>query len=107
MFSGTGINVVSVTVNSPTTATVVINIDAAAAAAARNVTMTTNAEVATLTSGFTVTNGTPVITQVNPNTGQQGQLNESLTITGMFTHWVQGTTTAGFGAGITVAALTV
>src|SRR5437016_1828381 len=80
LFSGPGVNVVSVTVNSPTSATVVINIDPAAAATARNVTMTTNAEVVTLNNGFTVTNGTPVITQVNPNTGQQGQLNESLTI---------------------------
>jgi len=52
-FSGTGVNVVSVTVNSPTSATVVINIDPAAAATARNVTLTTNAEVVTLTNGFT------------------------------------------------------
>jgi len=108
LFSGTGVNVVSVTVNSPTSATVVINIDPAAAATARNVTMTTNAEVVTLNNGFTVTNGTPVITQVNPNTGQQGQLNESLTITGMFTHWVQNTTTAMFsGTGVNVVSLTV
>src|SRR5258708_33270921 len=92
MFSGTGVSVVSVTVNSATSATVVINIDPAAAATARNVTLTTNAEVVTLNNGFTVTNGTPVITQVNPNTGQQGQQNESLTITGMFTHWVQNKT---------------
>jgi len=70
-FSGTGVNVVSVTVNSPTSATVVVNIDPAAATTARNVTMTTNAEVVTLNNGFTVTNATPVITQVNPNTGLQ------------------------------------
>jgi hypothetical protein len=108
MFSGTGVNVVSVTVNSPTSATVVINIDPAAAATARNLTMTTNAEVVTLTNGFTVTNGTPVITQVNPNTGQQGQQNESLTITGMFTHWVQNSTTATFsGTGVSVVSVTV
>jgi len=66
MFSGTGVSVVSVTVNSATSATVVINIDPAAAATARNVTMTTNAEVVTLNNGFTVINGTPAITQVNP-----------------------------------------
>src|SRR5260221_6985425 len=108
VFSGSGVNVVSVTVNSPASATVVVNIDPAAAANARNVTLTTNAEVATLTNGFTVTNATPVITQVNPNTGQQGQQNESLTITGMFTHWVQNTTTAMFsGTGVNVVSVTV
>src|SRR6266481_8429581 len=101
MFSGTGVNVVSVTVNSPASATVVINIDPAAATTARNVTMTTNAEVVTLNNGFTVTNATPVIAIVNPNTGLQGQTNESVNLTGQFTHWVQGTTTASFGAGIT------
>ena len=55
----------------------------------------------------TVTNGTPVLTTVNPNTGQQGQTNESVNLTGQFTHWVQGSSTASFGAGITVATLTV
>ena len=79
-----------------------LNIDPAAAAGARNVTVTTGGEVVTLNNGFTVTNGTPVLTTVNPNTGQQGQTNESVSLTGQFTHWVQGTSTASFGAGITV-----
>jgi hypothetical protein len=48
-----------------------------------------------------------ILTTVNPNTGQQGQLNESVSLTGQSTHWVQGTTTASFGAGITVATLTI
>ena len=46
-----------------------------------------------------------MLTTVNPNTGQQGQTNESVSLTGQFTHWVQGTSTASFGAGITVATL--
>src|SRR6202158_1025985 len=104
---GAGITVASLTVNTATTATAVVNIDAAAAAGARNVSVTTGAEVVTLTNGFTVTNGTAVLTTVNPNTGQQGQTNESVNLTGQFTHWVQGTSTASFGAGITVASLTV
>src|SRR5207302_1768110 len=104
---GAGITVATLTVNSATTATAVLNINAAAAAGSRNVTVTTGAEVETLNNGFTVTNGTPVLTTVNPNTGQQGQTNESVNLTGQFTHWVQGTTTASFGAGITVATLTV
>src|SRR2546430_11930564 len=43
-----------------------------------------------------------------PNTtGPQGQQNLPVSLTGQFTHFVQGTTTASFGAGITVATLTV
>src|SRR5207247_147104 len=57
--------------------------------------------------GFTVGNGTARITEVSPNTGLQGQQNESVAITGQFTHWVQGTTTASFGAGIAIATVTV
>ena len=41
----------------------------------------------TATGGFTVTNGTPVITLVNPNSGQQGASNIPVTITGNFTHF--------------------
>ena len=104
---GAGITVASLTVSSATSATAVLNISATAAAGARNVTITTGAEVVTLTNGFTVTNGTPVLTQVNPNTGQQGRQNVSVALTGQFTHFLQGTTTASFGAGIAVASLTV
>ena len=104
---GAGITVATLTINSATTATASLNIDGAAALGARNVTLTTGAEVVTLTNGFTVNNGTPVLTTVNPNTGQQGQTGESISLTGQFTHWVQGTTTASFGAGITVATLTI
>ena len=104
---GAGITVATLTINSATTATASLNIDAAAALGARNVTLTTGAEVVTLTNGFTVTAATPVLTTVNPNTGQQGQTGESIALTGQFTHWVQGTTTASFGAGITVATLTI
>ncbi len=80
-----------------------------AAAAARDVTMTTNNEVATLTNGFTVNTNPlpPAIASVNPNTGAQGRQNLSVAITGISTHFVQGSTTASFGAGITVISLTV
>jgi RHS repeat-associated protein len=104
---GAGITVASLTVSSATSATAVVNISATAAAGAHNVTVTTGAEVITLANGFTVTNGTPVLTQVSPNTGQQGQQNVSVALTGQFTHFVQGATTASFGAGISVASLTV
>src|SRR5207253_1339932 len=81
---GAGITVASLTVSSATGATAVLNIDPAAATGTRNVTLTTNAEVAALANGFGVTAGTPAITQVNPNTGQQGQQNLLVTITGQF-----------------------
>src|SRR5271165_5602700 len=42
------------------------------------------------------------VAQVVPNNGQQGQQGLSVAVTGQFTHFVQGTTTASFGAGITV-----
>jgi Domain of unknown function DUF11/PKD domain/Bacterial Ig-like domain/Bacterial Ig-like domain (group 2) len=104
---GSGIAVVSLVVNSPTDATALVNVDPAAATGPRSVTVTTGTEVVTLINGFTVTAGTPVLTQVSPNSRQQGQTNLSVALTGQFTHWVQATTTASFGAGITVTSLTV
>src|SRR6266850_4071733 len=104
---GAGITVATLTVNSATAASAVLNIDPTAATGTRNVTLTTGAEVVTLNNGFAVTAGTPVLQTVDPNTGQQGQQNLSVNLAGQFTHFVQGTTTANFGAGITVASLTV
>src|SRR6266566_3596849 len=49
----------------------------------------------------------PVITLVNPSTGHQGEQNLLVTITGQFTHFAEGATTANFGSGITVVSLTV
>jgi uncharacterized repeat protein (TIGR01451 family) len=104
---GAGITAASSTVHSPTSATAVVNISATAATGARAITLTTGSEIDTLTNGFTVTPGTPVLQSANPNTGQQGQQNISVALSGQFTNWVQGTTAANFGAGITVTALTV
>ncbi|MGH9747651.1 MAG: Ig-like domain-containing protein [Candidatus Acidiferrales bacterium] len=50
---------------------------------------------------------TPSLTQVSPNTGGQGVQNLSVAITGQATHFAQGSTVASFGAGITVASLTI
>ena len=104
---GSGITVSSLMVNSATTATALINIDPAAALGARTVTVTTGAEIATLANGFTVAAGTPVLLTVNPNTGQQGQQNFSITITGQYTHFSQGATQVSFGAGITLCGAVV
>lgn len=104
---GSGITVASLTVATPTSATAVLNIDPAAAPGSRNVTITTNTETVSLAGSFSVSAGTPLLASVNPSTGQQGQQNLSITITGNFTHFAPGATTADFGAGITVASLTV
>lgn len=95
-----------VTVVSATSATAQISIGSLATPGARDVTVTSGAEVAQLKSGFTVV-GTPALTSVTPNSGQQGQQNLPVNLTGQFTHWVQGTSTVSFGPNITVAGLTV
>src|SRR5205807_1395648 len=104
---GAGITVVSLTVNSATTATTVVNIDAGTATGNRNVTLTTGLEVVTLPNGFTVAAGTPVLQTVNPGSGQRSEERRGGKLTGQFTHFVQGTTTASCGAGITVVSLMV
>jgi len=102
-----GLNVSSLTVNSATSATAVVNIDPAAPLGTGSVTVTTGAEVAALNNGFTVAAGTPMVTQVSPHTGYPGEQNVTVAVAGQFTHWVQGVTTASFGPGIAVAALTI
>src|SRR5439155_21106412 len=73
---GAGITLASpLTINSATSATAVLNIDPVATTGSRNVTLTTSTEVATLLNGFTVTASPPALLSVNPNTGQQGQVN--------------------------------
>jgi hypothetical protein len=105
---GAGITVNSTTVTDLTHATVSITIAAGAAVGARTVTMTTGSEVATLGNGFTVvTAGTPLILTVTPNTGQQGQIIASVSVVGLSTNFVSGTTVASFGAGITINSTTV
>ncbi|MBZ5634919.1 MAG: hypothetical protein LAO55_17495 [Acidobacteriia bacterium] len=104
---GAGITVNSVTVTNPALLTVQLTIAANAALGVRNLTVTTGTEVVSATNVFNVLAGLPVVTQVNPNTGQQGQTNLSVAITGQFTSFTQGTTQVSFGAGITVNSVTV
>src|SRR5215469_6206241 len=49
----------------------------------------------------------PSISLLSPNNGSQGATNEMVGITGSFTNFLQGSTQANFGAGITVNSLTV
>lgn len=103
---GAGITVNSVTVTTATTLTANISIAGNATAGARTLTVTTAGEVASLANAFTVALGTPVLTLVNPNTGQQGKTLD-VALTGQFTNFVQGATAVNFGAGVTMNTVTV
>jgi hypothetical protein len=96
---GTNITTGTLQVNGPTSASVPIAIAAAAATGARNVTVTTGAEVANAT--FTVVAGTPQITLTNPNVIGATQSSLPVSVTGAFTNWTS-STTANFGPGISV-----
>src|SRR5262249_50745920 len=78
---GGGITVNNVTVGNATSLTANISIPAAAAVGSRTVTATTAAETASLSNGFSVTAGTPLLLTVNPNTGPQGQQNLNVQLT--------------------------
>ena len=89
-----------VTVTSATTATAQISAAAAAALGSRTVTTQTSAEQETLANGFTVT-GPPSIASINPSQASPGA-SLTVTITGSFTHFTAGVSSANFGAGISV-----
>ncbi|WP_263376654.1 Ig-like domain-containing protein [Granulicella aggregans] len=104
---GGGITVTGVTVADPKHASLNLSIPGSTATGSYNVTLTTGGEVATILGGFTVTAGTPQVSSVSPATGHQGDTNLSIGLTGLFTHFANGTSTASFGTGITVNSLTV
>ncbi|PYS28222.1 MAG: hypothetical protein DMG11_13505 [Acidobacteria bacterium] len=83
-----------------------MTIPAAAVVGSRTLTVTTGSETATLSNAFSVTPGTPVIAAVSPTTGKQADT-ATASVTGQFTHFVQGTTQVDFGPGFSVTALTV
>ncbi|HEX3985959.1 MAG TPA: Ig-like domain-containing protein [Acidobacteriaceae bacterium] len=103
---GSGITVNFVTVSSATQLTANITINSNASVGGRDLQITTNSQSETLSNGFSVTSGTPVITQINPNIGNPAQT-LNVTLTGQYTNWVNGTTNAGFGPNVTVNSTTV
>ena len=104
---GGGITVTSLTVTDTTHATALITIPAAAATGLVSVTLTTGGESATLANAFNITAGTAVISSMNPNSAHQGDPPLNVAVVGNFTTFVQGSTTAGLRAGITVNSVTV
>jgi hypothetical protein len=70
------------------------------------VTVTTGGEVASLSNGFAVNAGLPVLSSLTPATAHQ---NDTVTVNvvGLYTSFQVGTTVASFGSGITVNSVTV
>ncbi|MFH1710036.1 MAG: IPT/TIG domain-containing protein [bacterium] len=104
-FSGTGITVNSTTVSSSTQCTVNITIPTSASTGARNVTITTGSEIATGASLFTV--NAPSLGVPSPASKYRGDTSFNISVSGTGTHFINGTTTASFGTGITVNSVTV
>ncbi len=104
---GNDIGINSITVTDLTHATVNVSIGANATLGTQTITLTTGGEVASLANAFTITSGQSKITVVNPSTGHQGDTGDSIILTGQSSHFVQGTTTASFGSGVTVSSLMV
>jgi hypothetical protein len=98
---GSGVTTNFVTVNSVTQLTANISVSANAVVGSRNITVTTTGTPLTLSNGFAITPGTPIIIQINPNIGNPGGT-ATVTITGQYTNWINGTTTASFGPQISV-----
>ncbi len=104
---GADIAINSITVNSATSLTANITIAETAITGLRNVSVTNPAPgggTATLNNGFAVNNPAPVLSQVNPNVGARSETIDVILTGENFLHNI---TTASFGSGITVNAITV
>jgi hypothetical protein len=99
---GAGINVGNITVNNSHSLSANISIGPGAAVGPRTVTVTTNGEIVSLSSAFNVTAATPYLSNVTPTSGQQGQQNLNVVITGVYTTFAAGPLSANFGPNITV-----
>ncbi len=112
-FSGGGITVNSTSTLSATSITANITINPAATLSFRDVTVTTNlgggsTETAKGTGSFQVEAPPPsaTLTGATPATGAEGQT-LNIQISAISSHFVGGTSTASFGAGVTVNSLNV
>ncbi|MCX6598208.1 MAG: IPT/TIG domain-containing protein, partial [Acidobacteria bacterium] len=101
-----GIVVGDVRVISPTKLRAEVAVAPGTPLGAWNITVATDGEM--LNAGqFTVTGGTPIITQVNPPSGMQGAATFPVTLTAAFTTFSAGTTIACAGGGLTIGATTL
>jgi len=105
---GTGITVNSVNALSTSSLQANITISPTTTLGYRNVSVTSGSQVVSMTNAFNVTVGpAAIVALLNPDTGPQGASNLQISIIGSQTHWLQGTTTASFGGGISVTGLTI
>jgi hypothetical protein len=109
--AGDGVTVNSRTINSPEKITANVTIAPGASLGFRDVTVTTNTGKSEIATGFGAFNVIaaltgPSITSVTPSQGAQGTT-LNVAITGINTHFVNGTSVANFGSGITVNSTTV
>jgi hypothetical protein len=105
---GPGITFNYQNIASPTSASVNITVGAYATPEANTVTVSTLGETASDPSGFTIYAASPIITDVYPSSGAQGQTNLAVAVSGAFTHFAANNTTASFGdfsAAVTVNSL--
>ena len=102
---GAGIAVNSVTVTDATHAIVNITIASNAALGSRDISLTTGSELASALNAFTV--APAALLTFAPNRGQPGQSHLAVAITGTLTSFVEGQTTAAFGAGVTTLRVSV
>lgn len=103
---GPGIVVTQLSIADATHATAQIAVLSAAALGFRTVTLITDGEYASLSQGFAVQQGAPVLLSSSPNAGEQGTTFD-VQVLGQFTHWEQGSTSASYGRGVVVNSFTV
>ena len=103
---GSGVHVDQLTVQSPMQATAEITVLSTATLGFHAVSVLTDGEFASMAQGLTVVQGTPVLLSSSPNAGRQATTFD-VQVLGQFTHWQQGITTASYGNGVIVNALTV
>jgi hypothetical protein len=103
---GEGIFVRGVQVSSPTALRATLEISPTATLGARELTIVTGAQSASLANAFSVTGGEPTLLSVTPSSATPGQ-SLALNITAQFSAFSQGQTQVSLGAGITVSTVTV
>lgn len=103
---GQGVTIGSITVNSPTSITVVITVAPDAATGPRTLTITTGAEQLTSAGALTVGVAGPALTLVDPANARQGQT-LAVQIQGALTNFSQAASQVSFGSGITVNSIAV
>ncbi|MFY9586568.1 MAG: hypothetical protein WAT66_03820 [Actinomycetota bacterium] len=104
-FSGTGVTVGAVTVDSPTSISTTISVSATAAATARDVIVTNPDLGAGTCAGCFTVHAAPTVSALNPSAIGQGVTDQDIAVTG--TGFVNGAGATFSGTGVTVNNVTV